>query len=228
MKFTLITKMTAATALFALAYSISATSSAGVFAKVDDGEARQEKKDEKKNDSGGTITALDALRVINAVHEFSRDPKSGEITELIRISRHVDENSPSLLRAFLDNSEIPSLRIIVQSHRVDAEGKPIKSAEYTLDRCFIKSWSTSGDADDRPTEEVAFYRNKIAFSYASTADEKAWEIDAAAIVADSFSFSVEREMKESGEKGVSSPFIRSIPEGAKDAQRSRGDTTLGG
>ena len=29
------------------------------------------------------------------------------------------------------------------------------------DRCFVKSWSTSGDADDRPTEEVAFYYNRI-------------------------------------------------------------------
>ena len=37
--------------------------------------------------------------------------------------------------------------------------------KYKLDRCFIKSWSTSGDADDRPTEEVAFYYNKIAFDY---------------------------------------------------------------
>jgi type VI protein secretion system component Hcp len=36
---------------------------------------------------------------------------------------------------------------------------------YKLDRAFIKSWSTSGDADDRPTEEVAFYYNKIAFRY---------------------------------------------------------------
>ena len=35
--------------------------------------------------------------------------------------------------------------------------------QYKLDRAFIKSWSTSGDADDRPTEEVAFYYNKIAF-----------------------------------------------------------------
>ena len=34
---------------------------------------------------------------------------------------------------------------------------------YKLNRAFIKSWSTSGDADDRPTEEVAFYYNKIAF-----------------------------------------------------------------
>ena len=32
---------------------------------------------------------------------------------------------------------------------------------YKLDRCFVKSWSTSGDADDRPTEEVAFYYNRI-------------------------------------------------------------------
>ena len=29
----------------------------------------------------------------------------------------------------------------------------------------MKSWSTSGEADDRPTEEVAFYYNKIAFGY---------------------------------------------------------------
>ena len=35
--------------------------------------------------------------------------------------------------------------------------------KYKLDRAFIKSWSTSGDADDRPTEEVAFYYNKISF-----------------------------------------------------------------
>ncbi|MEM7668022.1 MAG: hypothetical protein AAF317_02595 [Pseudomonadota bacterium] len=34
---------------------------------------------------------------------------------------------------------------------------------YKLDGAFIKSWSTSGDADDRPSEEVAFYYNKISF-----------------------------------------------------------------
>jgi type VI protein secretion system component Hcp len=41
---------------------------------------------------------------------------------------------------------------------------------YKLEPCFVKSWSTSGDADDRPTEEVAFYYNKIAFQYASSSD----------------------------------------------------------
>ncbi len=49
-----------------------------------------------------------------------------------------------------------------------ASASPPGDAEYRMDRVFIKSWSTSGDADDRPTEEVAFYYNKIAFNYAST------------------------------------------------------------
>lgn len=35
--------------------------------------------------------------------------------------------------------------------------------KYKLSKAFVKSWSTSGDADDRPTEEVAFYYNKISF-----------------------------------------------------------------
>lgn len=50
--------------------------------------------------------------------------------------------------------------------------EPVVAEPYKLDRCFVKSWSTSGDADDRPTEEVAFYYNKIAFQYATTADGK--------------------------------------------------------
>ena len=43
---------------------------------------------------------------------------------------------------------------------------------YVLDRVFVKSWSTSGDADDRPTEEVAFYYNRIGFQYLYTTDGK--------------------------------------------------------
>ena len=36
--------------------------------------------------------------------------------------------------------------------------------KYQLDNVFIKSWSISGN-NDLPTEEVAFYYNKIAFDY---------------------------------------------------------------
>ena len=103
-----------------------------------------------------------------------------------------------------------------------AEGEPVCYLKYKLDRAFIKSWSTSGDADDRPTEEVAFYYNKIPFSAeAANAEQAAILVEIPTIggdvepdnqadagydtgkyfVADSFSFGVEREMKESGEKG---------------------------
>lgn len=36
---------------------------------------------------------------------------------------------------------------------------------WKLENAQIASWSISGDADDRPTEEVAFYYNKIAFGH---------------------------------------------------------------
>ena len=36
-----------------------------------------------------------------------------------------------------------------------------EASEYKLDSCSVKSWSISGDADDRPTEEVAFYYNRF-------------------------------------------------------------------
>jgi hypothetical protein len=40
-------------------------------------------------------------------------------------------------------SPIPSLTL------TDSAGG--KTVQYKLSRCFVKSWSTSGDADDRPT-----------------------------------------------------------------------------
>lgn len=36
---------------------------------------------------------------------------------------------------------------------------------YVMQPVIVKSYQTSGDADDRPTEEVAFYYNKIAHGY---------------------------------------------------------------
>ena len=53
----------------------------------------------------------------------------------------------------------------------DASGKPICYLRYKLDRVFVKSWSINGQGDDRPTEEVSFYYNKIAFAYAATDDD---------------------------------------------------------
>ncbi len=36
---------------------------------------------------------------------------------------------------------------------------------YQLDRVFVKSWSTSGDADDRPTEEIALNYTEVEWTY---------------------------------------------------------------
>lgn len=55
------------------------------------------------------------------------------------------------------------------------EGGAVAYLRYKLDRCWIKSWSTSGDADDRPTEEVAFYYNKIAFAIAGKSSIFSWD-----------------------------------------------------
>ncbi len=69
-----------------------------------------------------------------------------------------------LQRLYRNKTEIPSMSL--------ASGSGRNAVAYELQRVFIKSWSTSGDADDRPTEEVAFYYNKIALAgnSASTAE----------------------------------------------------------
>jgi type VI protein secretion system component Hcp len=69
------------------------------------------------------------------------------------------------LRAIYDGKrEIPEL-----TFKTTENGRTV---EYKLESCVITSWSTSGDSDDRPTEEVAFYYNRIAFNYARTTDGK--------------------------------------------------------
>ena len=63
--------------------------------------------------------------------------------------------SQSFSRLKTEQREIPSLTLTL------GEGR--SAVKYKLERVFVSSWSTSSDADDRPTEEVAFYYNKINF-----------------------------------------------------------------
>ena len=44
--------------------------------------------------------------------------------------------------------------------------------QFKMDNAFVKSWSVSGDADDRPTEEITLWYNKIAFIYFTSIDGK--------------------------------------------------------
>jgi type VI secretion system secreted protein Hcp len=93
----------------------------------------------------------------------------GELQECT-ISKSMDSASAKLAQFAINGNSCGTAEI----HFVEVAGGGQEASGmrcyllYKLDRCFIKSWSTSGDADDRPTEEVAFYYNKIAFAYSPT------------------------------------------------------------
>ena len=94
----------------------------------------------------------------------------GELQECT-ISKAMDRTS-SLLAQFAINGNHAGPAEI---HFLTAGERPEAYLKYKLDRCFVKSWSTSGDADDRPTEEVAFYYNKIAFVWAGQPPAFSWD-----------------------------------------------------
>ena len=88
----------------------------------------------------------------------------GELQECT-ISKSMDSASAQLAQ-FAINGNSPGQAEIEFVEVGGSDGRSETTyLKYKLDRVFIKSWSTSGDADDRPTEEVAFYYNKIAFAY---------------------------------------------------------------
>jgi len=93
----------------------------------------------------------------------------GELQECT-VSKSLDMVSMQLAQ-FAINGNSPGMaeiHFVEVAGGGDGQGKRLCYLKYKLDRCFVKSWSTSGDADDRPTEEVAFYYNKIAAQYAKS------------------------------------------------------------
>jgi type VI protein secretion system component Hcp len=101
----------------------------------------------------------------------------GELQECT-ISKSVDRASTLLAQFAINGNSLGKAKIdfVEIGGAGGNEGKPLCYMRYVLDRVFVKSWSTSGDADDRPTEEVAFYYNRIAFQYRSTTDGKAFTL----------------------------------------------------
>ena len=90
----------------------------------------------------------------------------GELQECT-ISKSIDVSSPELARLSLTGRSLGGVEVCLTDN---ADGPTQCYLRFKLERAYVKSWSTSGDADDRPTEEVAFYYNKIAFTYADTKD----------------------------------------------------------
>jgi type VI secretion system secreted protein Hcp len=87
------------------------------------------------------------------------------------ISKSMDITSPYLAKKAISGSSCGTaeIKFVEAITRKDGQFNVVYLA-YKLDNIFIKSWSTSGDADDRPTEDVAIWYNKIAFAYYSTED----------------------------------------------------------
>lgn len=96
----------------------------------------------------------------------------GELQECT-ISKSMDSASAALAKKAISGSSCETAEIKFVEAITDDDGQwNIVYMQYKLDNVFIKSWSTSGDGDDRPTEDVAIWYNKIAFCYFTTQDGK--------------------------------------------------------
>ncbi|MDX1925736.1 MAG: type VI secretion system tube protein Hcp [Pirellulaceae bacterium] len=100
----------------------------------------------------------------------------GELQECT-ISKSMDSASAFLAKKAISGSSCGTADIkFVETITRDKDAMfNIVYLAYKLDNVFIKSWSTSGDADDRPTEDVALWYNKIAFCYFTTEDGKTFK-----------------------------------------------------
>ncbi|MDH3277345.1 MAG: type VI secretion system tube protein Hcp [Nitrosopumilus sp.] len=94
----------------------------------------------------------------------------GELQD-VSISKSMDSASAQLAQLAINGNSCGTAEIDFVEIE-ESSGEAVPYLKYKLDRCFVKSWSISGDADDRPTEEVAFYYNKIAFAYTPQGEEK--------------------------------------------------------
>ena len=95
----------------------------------------------------------------------------GELQECT-ISKSMDMASMALAQFAINGNSLGTAELHFVEVAGGGDGAPVCYLKYKLDRCFVKSWSVSGDADDRPTEEVAFYFNRIASQFAMTKDGK--------------------------------------------------------
>src|SRR5690606_33279045 len=75
----------------------------------------------------------------------------GELQEC-SISKSMDRTSAYLAQAAINGNSLgyADIAFVETAGGKEAlEGKPICYLYYRLQRCYVKSWSTSGDADDR-------------------------------------------------------------------------------
>ena len=77
----------------------------------------------------------------------------------LSITKTMDETSPKLFESLATGRLAPTA--VLKLYSTPGGGQPVNYATYTLDRALIVSYSTSGDANDAPREEVTLAYNKI-------------------------------------------------------------------
>lgn len=98
----------------------------------------------------------------------------GELQECT-ISKSMDMASVALAQFAINGSSPGQAQIDFVEVAGGDSGRPLVYLRYKLDRCFVKSWSTSGSADGRPAEEVSFYFNRIAFREFASGAVMSWD-----------------------------------------------------
>ena len=84
----------------------------------------------------------------------------------VSISKSMDKSSTTLARRAISGSSCGETEIVfLETIDKDGEAYNVEYMRLQMDNTIVKTWSISGDADDRPSEEVTFWYNRIAMAY---------------------------------------------------------------
>jgi len=117
---------------------------------------------------------INLLSVSNGITRPGGSTSGAATFEPIVIHKRIDKASPKLMEAIATGEHLDEAIIEIQT--------PGRSGQYikiTMEDVIISSFSSSGSQSDVPTEEVAFYYNKIKFEYSNREGEVtefAWDI----------------------------------------------------
>jgi type VI secretion system secreted protein Hcp len=147
----------------ALTMLMVGTVQAAAYIKFDgvDGES-------KDRDHEGWIDVLSVDWGMNKPNEGATGQsrrRGSVVVEDVVLVKELDKSSPKLQEKMLMGEVIPKLEIEMTETNSDGTQQPY--LKIVMEDVIISSYQTSanGDSDDRPTEEVAFYYNKISYHY---------------------------------------------------------------
>ncbi|MFO0902431.1 MAG: type VI secretion system tube protein Hcp [Pirellulales bacterium] len=97
----------------------------------------------------------------------------GELQE-VSVSKSMDMGSPLLANFAMRGATVGNvdIKFIQVAQNADNQTVAIIFMQMHLKNAFVKTWSISGDADGRPTEELTYWYNGIAFTWYYTTDNQ--------------------------------------------------------